>query len=274
MPADDIDYEGELAVAIRAAKKAGDRMDAAADGDVAVEGHKRTVSDIVTDVDYAAQEAIVSTLRDAFPDDGLLAEEGVDESGRRRWVIDPLDGTLNFMRGLDYYSTSIALEKEGETVLGVVYSPRSALGKLWFAVRGFGAYVMDPGMDIDAADRLSVSAVDERERSAVFMRLSDLAGEYPRQLSVARDLVSEGITVRHLGSGAIELSKIASGSMEGLISDIESWWDVAAGLLIVEEAGGEVSIADSLLSDKYQVVASNNDLQPFLEEVADGFDDE
>lgn len=140
---DDSEYSDELEVALEAAEAAGEVIDEYADGEAEIQGSKSSPGDIYTEADIRAQERIVEVISESFPDDGFLAEEemGYQEEGKagRRWVIDPVDGTTNFQKGLDYFCTSIAFEVKGETRVGVVYSPESGLSSL------FSLLCRDPG---------------------------------------------------------------------------------------------------------------------------------
>ena len=265
---DDSEYSDELEVAVEAAEAAGEVIDEYADGEAEIQGSKSSPGDIYTEADIRAQERIVEVISESFPDDGFLAEEEMEyrEEGKggRRWVIDPVDGTTNFQKGLDYFCTSIAFEVKGETRVGVVYSPESGLSSLFLAVQGSGAYRSSSPGSLEDLQSLEVSQVKDRRKALVFSRVSDFDGEHRDQKELWSELAEEGSAVRYMSSGALEISKVASGSGEAFMSHTESRWDFAAAELIAREAGAFVEVQDSKVSGKYRVLVSNPDLKSFV----------
>ena len=149
-------FSEELTVALEAAEKAGEIIDEYAAGKAKVEGQKSSGNDIFTEAELKCQEVIVETVTEAFPEDSFLAEEDLDyneenEDGRK-WIVDPIDGTSNFQRGLEYFCTSIAFEVDGDKKLGVVYSPEKGISKLFFALKNRGAYRADSPSDLDSME--------------------------------------------------------------------------------------------------------------------------
>lgn len=190
--------------------------------------------DVVTEADLAAQQAIVTLIHRAFPGHQILTEEAEGAFGTdsaHRWFVDPLDGTTNYARGIPYFSVSIAAECEGQLRVGVVYEPLS--DRLFYAALGEGAYLNGV--------RLHVS-----ERSQMIDALLDLGWARSnvsrrRSLGAAEALAPLIGTVRTMGSAALGLAAIAAGWEDVYYHPELSPWDMAAGVLLVREAGGEVS---------------------------------
>lgn len=192
---------------------------------------KSATTDLVTRYDRASEEIVCAELRRRFPSHRILAEESGDHGGRSdepRWIIDPLDGTTNFAHGLPLFSISIACEWEGQVHVGVVHAP--AHGWTFSAARGHGAY--------RNGERLSVSPCDAIERAL-------LVTGFPYDRKTAREnnfaqffaLKRRAQGIRRLGSAALDLSLVASGSLDGYWEMKLKPWDIAAGLLIAQEAG-------------------------------------
>jgi myo-inositol-1(or 4)-monophosphatase len=209
--------------------------------------------DIVTEADRAAERAVLERLRTAFPDFGVLAEEsGASEASNgstSRWVVDPLDGTTNFATGNPHVCVSIALERDGQVVLGVVYDPM--LDELFIAERGNGAWLN--------GKRMHVSRID------VFLQ-SMLATGFPYDLN-NREKSLEWFNhfthltraVRRAGAAALDLCYVAAGRYDGFWEAGLKPWDAAAGSLMVLEAGGSVTdfAGDSFLIESPSLIASN-----------------
>ncbi len=188
--------------------------------------HKSSFQDLVTDMDKKVQELIVESIRRKFPSDGILAEEGLDESSENMWVVDPIDGTVNFVYGLPSFSVSIAYVRSGEPVMGVVHLP--AIGETYYAVEGRGAF--------KDGERLSVSSRSVLKESIGLMGFfRDFSGRF---LSEIEDRV---VRVRMLGSIAVGVSYIAAGKADFYVAKRANPWDVAAAVLILREAGGKVT---------------------------------
>ena len=190
--------------------------------------------DLVTPFDGRAQQMIDARLRERFPDFGILAEEGLSrETGSPyRWIVDPIDGTTNFAHRFPIFSVSIALEKDGEGLVGVVYDPMR--DEMFWAVRGQGAFLN--------GTRIRVSSTGEVGRSLV-------ATGFPYDLRVSpvnnvchfNNFILRVQAVRRCGSAALDLSYVACGRFDGFWELKLKPWDVAAGALIVREAGGRVT---------------------------------
>lgn len=207
---------------------------------------------LVTEVDRASEEAIIGILRSTFPRCDILAEESgaVSRGSSRRWIVDPLDGTTNYAHGFPWFAVSIALEVDGETALGVVYHPMQ--DELYTAIRGEGAQ--------GNGQRLSVSA--RRPLSACL-----LATGFPYDRTRTNENNFEHFisfqlaarAVRRAGAAALDLAYVAAGRLDGYWECKLQPWDVAAGKLLVEEAGGAVSNHDGEphRTDDHRILASN-----------------
>jgi myo-inositol-1(or 4)-monophosphatase len=231
-------------VALAAARAAGE-IHLAYFGQIAREGitRKSSVRDMVTRADVESERAIVRALRTAFPEHAIEAEEEVRDAAdeRPRWFVDPLDGTTNFVHELPAFAASIALYSGGRPEVAVVHAAR--LGETFHAVRGGGAWL---GSDLASARRLHVSAATELSESVLatgfpYKRnelraqgIEDNLGNFGRVYYEVRGL-------RRMGSAAIDLAYVAAGRFDAFWELHLSPHDVAAGALLVEEAGGVVS---------------------------------
>lgn len=199
---------------------------------IAVQQTKSTPTDVVTAADTAAEGLITAGLRAARPGDGLLGEEGADDlsSTGIRWVVDPVDGTVNFLYGLPQWAVSIGVEVDGVTEVGVVHDPAKA--ETFTAVRGRGAWLGDQRLGCTSATELSQTLVatgfgyDARRRAAQ-------AALLPRVLPTVRD-------IRRQGAGALDLCAVAAGRVDAYYEQGMSPWDWTAGALIAREAGARV----------------------------------
>lgn len=222
-----------LETAERAARAAGDLL-LEKRGQVAVE-YKEGFNDLVTAADREAEAVVIETLRDAFPAHRIIGEESGELAGADacRWLVDPLDGTTNYAQGLPLFGTSIGLEKDGELLVGVIHLP--ALEQTYSAVKGAGATCNGEPVRVSSAARLQQSLIvggyahnlDDEERR--------------RNVQLMSDLMSDTRGVRMLGSAAINLAYVAAGKIEAYWAPSNEVWDVAAGILLVREAGGAVT---------------------------------
>ncbi len=254
-------YATELEVAISAAREAGALL-RAQQSKVSGVRHKGVV-DLVTDADLASERLIADRLTTAFPDDQLLAEEGTeagDEAdANRRWIVDPLDGTTNYAHGYPLYAVSIALEVSGVVQVGVVYVP--ALDEMFAAERGCGATFNGvPALVSEAGELIEAMlctgfAYDPLKRS--------------ENLSPWSRFMAEAQAVRRDGAAALDLCYVACGRYDGFWERELSPWDVAAGALIVMEAGGSVTSYQGGPPDIYarELVASNGRIHTMMLEV-------
>ncbi|MGH2449838.1 MAG: inositol monophosphatase family protein [Candidatus Limnocylindria bacterium] len=196
-------------------------------------GIKSSRTDPVSEADRAAERAIVELLRAERPDDSLVAEEGSTATGGSgvRWVIDPLDGTVNYLYGIPQWAVSVAaLDAEG-ALAGVVYDP--VRDEMFAAARGAGAWL--------GGRRLRVSAVASPAETLLATGFSYLPEERAEQARREYGLVAEVRDVRRFGAAALDLAWVAAGRIDGYAETVGSEWDWAAGALIVREAGGRTS---------------------------------
>lgn len=196
--------------------------------------HKEGINNLVTEADHAAEKAIIDVIHQAHPDHFILSEEtgSIATESPYKWIIDPIDGTVNFSVGIPLCCVSIALEHEGQMILGAVYNP--FMDELFFAQRGAGAYLN--------GQRIHVSRKDQVIKSCLVTGFPYTYLDMPNgPLEVFSRLVRQGIPVRRLGSAAIDLCWVAAGRFDGFYEHKLQAWDSAAGFLIVEEAGGRVT---------------------------------
>lgn len=227
-----------LAVAERAARDAGEILNAMLPETQLVKevAFKRNPTDLVTRADREAEEIVVRTLRAAFPSHGILGEEGSQHAGDGyQWYVDPLDGTTNFAHGLPLFAVSIGLALRGQVVAGVVYHPPSA--EMFVAERGNGAFLRQNGSEL----RLKVSEVSSVADGVVATGLPYDIRETGRNSAQIAALTRVAQEVRILGAAALHLAYVAAGRLECFWEPGLNPWDVAAGSLLVEEAGGRVS---------------------------------
>jgi myo-inositol-1(or 4)-monophosphatase len=253
-----------LETAIRAARKAGQVLVERLPN--ARQVHVKGLRDIATDADLAAEAAIIQTIRARFPDHALLTEEGSESAndGPYVWVVDPLDGTTNYSRRLPIFSVSIGLVHQGGLAAGVVYDPLR--DHLFAAERGRGATLNGTPLRVSAIDRVGQVAVGldwahaQADRHEVLARLGQVA-------PVCH-------TVRGIGSAALGLCYVAAGWLDAYFNVSLKPWDMAAGLLLIQEAGGRVT---DLRGQPWQpwvgrVLVSNGHVHQALLELMNGAD--
>jgi myo-inositol-1(or 4)-monophosphatase len=185
--------------------------------------------DWVSAADRAVEAHIRAALARAFPDDAMLGEEGGGALGERLWVVDPIDGTINFVHGVRYWCVSIAFVADGVRQLGVIHDP--SLDELFWALRGEGAWC--------GTSRLAVSTCTSLDRALV------AAGYVPRHplaghLATRAALFRAGAAVKDMGAGALMLAHVAAGRYDAFIEPHLHPWDALAGLTLIEDAGGRV----------------------------------
>jgi myo-inositol-1(or 4)-monophosphatase len=189
--------------------------------------------DLVTEIDKASEQAILGFIRENYPDHAILSEESgrFTASSDYLWIVDPLDGTTNYAQGLPIFTVSIALKYQGETVLGVVYSP--VIDQMFTAIKGQGAYLN--------GIRIGVSGKQELIESVLATGFPYDITETPyNNVAYFNELVLKTRAVRRMGSAAYDLALVAAGRFDGFWEMNLSPWDAAAGMLLVEEAGGNV----------------------------------
>lgn len=197
---------------------------------------KRNPADLVTRADRMSEDLIVGLLRQRFPDHGILAEEGSHHPGAEfRWVIDPVDGTTNFAHGVPMFCVSIGLEQRGRLLAGVVYHP--PMDELFWADRGRGAFLRQGSTELP----LHVSDVESVSHAVVATGLPYDIRESGTNIAHIDALCRTAIEVRILGAAALHLAYVAAGRLEAFWEPHLNPWDVAAGALLIEEAGGRIT---------------------------------
>ncbi len=190
--------------------------------------------DYVTEVDRQSEEAIVRLIHERFPDHGIMAEESGQsaEEADYRWIIDPLDGTTNFIHGFPVFAVSVAVEHRGRVIAGAVHDPLRQ--ETFYAEAGKGAYWNE--------QKISVSRTRDFRRCLIGtgfpFRTKHLIDPY---LTVFKKLFAEVSDLRRAGSASIDLAAVAAGRLDGFWELNLSYWDIAAGILLIREAGGQVS---------------------------------
>jgi len=224
-----------LNIAIKAARAAGAIINRASLDLERVHVNSKAPNDFVTEVDHAAEAAIIDTLLAAYPGHGILAEESGSARGARDseyvWIIDPLDGTTNFIHGLPTYAVSIGLSFRNQIQQAVVYDP--ARNDLFYATRGRGAYLNDKRLRVSRRTRIAEALIG----TGFPFRKGDDLGEY---LKILETVMRACAGVRRPGAAALDLCYVAAGWYDGFFESGLSPWDVAAGSLLVTEAGGLV----------------------------------
>jgi len=242
----------ELGAALSAARKAGEVLRAGfgAEHEITYKGEV----DLVTEVDEEAERVIRKELLGTFPNYGMLAEEGGELASREdaRWIVDPLDGTTNYAHGLPIFCVSIALERAGEVVIGVVHDPMAE--ETFLAEQGQGATLN--------GQPIKVSGTDELIRALIATGFPYDRAEMPEALELFGRLAASTQGMRRLGSTALDLCYVAAGRLDGYYERGIWPWDLAAGSLILEEAGGKLTDyrGDVLDLAGREIVASNGRL--------------
>ena len=222
-----------LNIAVRAARRAGSIINRAALDGSALEVKSKRVNDFVTRIDRAAEEAIIAVVQNAYPDHAFLAEESGQTAGRGEytWIIDPIDGTTNFIHGFPQYCVSIGVQHRGALAHGVVYDP--VKNELFTASKGRGAFLNDRRIRVSKCLRLEGALVGT---GFPFKEL----GRLDLYLSQFRKLLEKTAGVRRAGAAALDLAYVACGRLDGFWELGLSPWDMAAGALLIQEAGGLV----------------------------------
>jgi myo-inositol-1(or 4)-monophosphatase len=216
--------------------------------------------DFVSTADLQAERILKAELSRARPEFGFLMEEGGEEKGtdpHHRWVVDPLDGTTNFLHGIPQFCISVALERDGEPIAGVVHDPLR--DEFFYAERGVGAFMNDRRLRVSARSQLNDAVIG----TGIPFRAR---GDHPRYLKMLEAVMANTAGVRRMGAAALDLAYVAAGRFDGFFELGLSRWDMSAGLLIVREAGGfagEIEGGRNPLASG-SVIASNDRLQgPF-----------
>ncbi|HNW91423.1 MAG TPA: inositol monophosphatase family protein [bacterium] len=194
----------------------------------------KSEKDLVTATDILVEQLVTDAITRVFPDDGITGEEtgGVATTGARQWIIDPIDGTTNFIRRIPFFAVSIGLVISGQPAAGVVYNP--ILDELYCAVRGEGAFLN--------GKKLHVTPIADLAQALVITGFACLrANRQPNNLANFMTIAPQTLGIRRLGAASLDLCAVASGRAEAFWELYLKPWDVAAGGLVVEEAGGMVT---------------------------------
>ena len=214
--------------------------------------NKEGINNLVTEADHASEKAILDCIKKEFPDHYILSEEAgeIIQDSNYKWIIDPIDGTVNFAHGIPLCCVSIAVEHQSEMVMGAVYNP--VMNELFFAEKGKGSTLNDKKIK-----------VSEKQSVATACLVTGFPYTYLDMpngpLQIFEKFIRKGIPVRRLGSAATDLCWVAAGRFDGFYEHKLEAWDSAAGFLIVEEAGGRVTDFSGKKFSPYQphVLATN-----------------
>ena len=224
-----------LNIAIRAARRAGNLISSAVDQVDRLDVTEKATNDFVSQVDRQAEESIISVIREAYPDHDILAEESGNTQGNEnsdfQWIIDPLDGTTNFLHGFPQFAVSIGVKHKGRMEHAVVYDPSRQ--ELFTASRGSGAFLDNRRIRVSKQTSLTGALLgtgfpykDQRHLDAY--------------LAMFKALIKDTAGIRRPGSAALDLAYVAAGRFDGFWEIGLNAWDMAAGVLLVREAGGLV----------------------------------
>ena len=255
-----------LNIMIKAARKAGRSLVKDFREVENLQVSRKGAGDFVSRADIAAEKIIRDELMEARPNYGWLGEESAPVEGKdptRRWIVDPLDGTTNFLNGLPHWAISIALEYKGDIVAGVIFD--AAKDELYFAEKGAGAWMNETRLRVSGKFRLAEglfgTSIPASGRPYLPETLQDLARILPQTAGV-----------RHHGASALDLAYVASGRFDGFWQRHLKPWDVAAGMILVREAGGliaPVDIEGNILQDG-SIIAANEPIFDSFSKVVRG----
>lgn len=219
---------------ITAARAAGDELERDFAALATLEIQRKGPADFFSAADLKAEKTVQAHLQAAYPDYGFLGEEGglINGDARRVWMVDPLDGTTNFLRGLPLWAVNIALAEDGKPIAGVTYVPPTK--EMFWAERGAGAWLNDEPIRVSPVTRLEEALLGVGIPFAGKPRQEQFVAEMGR-------LTPRVAGIRRLGAGAVDLVYVACGRLDAFWEQSVSAWDMAAGAIIVEEAGGVVT---------------------------------
>lgn len=227
--------------------------------------NKEGINNLVTEADHAADKAILEVIHKEFPLHGIVSEESIEKvtESEYKWIIDPIDGTVNFANGIPICCVSIGLEHNGKMIMGAVYNP--IMNEFYFAEKGKGATLNDK--------KISVGNKTEVLKSCLVTGFPYTYLDHPNgPIQVFERLIRKGVPVRRLGSAATDLCWVAAGRFDGFYEHQLNAWDSAAGFLIVEEAGGKVTDLKGDTYSPYQpgIIATNGFIHDELVEWVKG----
>jgi myo-inositol-1(or 4)-monophosphatase len=224
--------------------------------------NKEGINNLVTEADHAAEKAIMSVIKSKFPDHYILSEEAgeIKQDSQYKWIIDPIDGTVNFAHGIPLNCVSIGVEHNGKMVLGAVYNPH--MNEFFLAEKGNGATLNNQPIKVSEETQVIKACL---VTGFPYTYINSPNGP----LETFSYFIRKGVPVRRLGSAAIDLCWVACGRFDGFYEHKLETWDSAAGFLIVEEAGGKVTDFDGNYFSPYQhrLVATNGKIHDELLDV-------
>ena len=219
-------------IAVKAARRAGRIINQAADNLDVLTVRQKSLNDLVSEVDRASEAAIIQIIHAAYPDHAILAEEsGASGASEYVWIIDPLDGTTNYLHGFPQYCVSIGVAHRGVLTHGVIFDPTR--NDLYTASRGRGAFLNDRRMRVSSRTKL----IDALLGTGFPFRMFDHMDAY---IAILRELMGKTAGIRRPGAAALDLAAVAAGRYDGFWEIGLSPWDMAAGVLMIQEAGGLV----------------------------------
>ncbi|MGA9469851.1 MAG: inositol monophosphatase family protein [Candidatus Macondimonas sp.] len=221
-----------LTIAVRAARRAGDVIIRASNQRDSLTIDTKQRNDFVTEVDRQAEQEIIQIIHKAYPDHAILGEEGGQIGDNEvTWIVDPLDGTTNFIHGLPHYAVSIGIEVRGRLEHGVIHDP--VRGEIYTASRGVGAFLNDRRIRVTPARSLEGTLIGTGLPFRDFTHA-------PAYYGMLQAIASKAAGIRRAGSAALDLAYVASGRLDGYWELGLKPWDIAAGVVLVQEAGGIV----------------------------------
>jgi len=221
-----------LTIAVRAARRAGDVIIRASNQRDSLTIDTKQRNDFVTEVDRQAEQEIIQIIHKAYPDHAILGEEGGQIGDNEvTWIVDPLDGTTNFIHGLPHYAVSIGIEVRGRLEHGVIHDP--VRGEIYTASRGVGAFLNDRRIRVTPARSLEGTLIGTGLPFRDFTHA-------PAYYGMLQAVASKAAGIRRAGSAALDLAYVASGRLDGYWELGLKPWDIAAGVVLVQEAGGIV----------------------------------
>ena len=227
--------------------------------------NKEGINNLVTEVDHKSEEAIFKVIKEQFPDHYILSEEAgeIIQDSNYKWIIDPIDGTVNYANRIPICCVSIGLEKDGKIILGAVYNP--FIGEFFLAEKGKGATLNNKPIYVSNKADLKTSCL---VTGFPYTYLDSPNGP----LQVFDKLIRKGVPVRRLGSAAIDLCWVAMGRFDGFYEHQLQAWDSAAGFLMIEEAGGKVTDMAGNYYNPYQpgIIATNGKIHDELFKIVNG----
>jgi myo-inositol-1(or 4)-monophosphatase len=217
-----------------------------------ITSNKEGINNLVTEADHASEKVIMDLIKTNFPGHHILSEESgeIVQDSNYKWIIDPIDGTVNFANGIPICCVSIGIEQDGKMILGAVYNP--FMNELYFAEKGQGATLNEKSIQVSKKEKV-INACMVTGFPYTYLDMPN------GPLQVFERFIRQGIPVRRLGSAAIDLCWVAAGRFDGFYEHKLQAWDSAAGFLMVEEAGGKVTDLKGDTYSPYQpgIIASN-----------------